>query len=264
MVVRPGAVGAGVGGNQFRSPNQAVQAAGVLLGHHFPVQVENKPHQISVLLHLIAQALGVIAVELDMAAKGLHLLRTVEGVIAVAGLVVHQQVAGVVVLEHGGDPTLGVGGQPVPGVVLVQLLHTAGDPARAVARLVVEQLLGVGGILHLFQLVQRVIVIEGITSKLTLQRPVAVAVIEILVFRQQLPAGLDKQAGEILVLELPLDRTVGLRADGAVGVVLIRRQPVPIFLLRSHFSKRASKSQAGMDAPPMSWRHRRRFWTYLL
>ena len=98
--------------------------------------------------------------------------------------------------------------------------------------------------------------IEGITSKLTLQRPVAVAVIEILVLRQQLSAGLDKQAGEIfvqVVLELPLDRTVGLRADGAVGVVLIRRQPVPIILLRSHFSKRASKSQAGMDAPPMSW-----------
>ena len=80
--------------------------------------------------------------------------------------------------------------------------------------------------------------IEGITSKLTLQRPVAVAVIEILILRQQLPARLDKQAGEILVqvvLELPLDRTVGFRANGTVGVVLIRRQPVPIFLLRSHF-----------------------------
>ena len=256
MVVRPGAIGAGVGSNQLRGPDQAVQAAVVLLGHSLPVLVEDEPHQAAVLLHLIPQALGIVAVELDMAVKGLHLLRAVEGVVAVAGLIVHQQVAGVVILEHGCDAALGEGGQPVPGVVLVQLLHAAGDPARAVARLVVEQLLGVGGILHLFQLVQRVIVIEGITSKLTLQRPVAVAVIEILVLRQQLPAGLDKQAGEILVqvvLELPLDRTVGLRADGAVGVVLIRRQPVPIILLRSHFSKRASKSQAGMDAPPMSW-----------
>ena len=166
-----------------------------------------------------------------MAVKGLHLLCAVEGVVAVPGLVVRQQVAGVVILEHGGDAALGEGGQPVPGVVLVQFLHAAGDPACAVARLVVEQLLGVGGILHLFQLVQRVIVIEGITSKLTFQRPVAVAVIEIPVLRQQFPAGLDKQTGEILVqvvLELPLDRTVGFRADGAVGVVLIRRQPVPI------------------------------------
>ena len=73
-----------------------------------------------------------------------------------------------------------------------------------------------------------------------------------------------RQVAGVVVLELPFDQTVGLRADGAVGVVLIRRQPVPIILLRSHFSKRASKSQAGMDAPPMSWRHRRRFWTYLL
>lgn len=256
MVVRPGAVGAGAAGNQLRAPDQPVQAAVVLLGHSLPVLVEDKPHQIAVLLHLIPQALSVIAIELDMAVKGLHLLRAVEGVVAIAGLVVYQQVAGVVVLKHGGDAALGIGGQPVSGVVLVQLFHAAGQSARAVARPVVEQLLGVGGILHLFQLVQRVIVIEGITSKLTLQRPVAVAVIEILVFRQQLPAGLDKQAYKILVqvvLELPLDRTVGLRADGAVGVVLIRRQPVPIILLRSHFSKRASKSQAGMDAPPMSW-----------
>lgn len=61
-----------------------------------------------------------------------------------------------VILEHGGAAAVGEGGQPVPGVVLVQLLHAAGDPARAVARLVVEQLLGAGGILHLFQLVQRV------------------------------------------------------------------------------------------------------------
>ena len=256
MIVRACAVGAGIGGNQLRGPDQAVQAAGVLLGHGLPVLVEDEPHQVSVLLHLIPQAFGVVAVELDMAVEGFCRLCAVEGVVAVTGLVVRQQIAGVVVLEHGGDTALGVGGQPVPGVVLVQLLHTLGDPARAVARLVVEQFFGVGGILHLFQLVQRVIVIEGITSKLTLQRPVAVAVIEILVLRQQLPAGLDKQAGEILVqvvLELPLDRTVGLRADGAVGVVLIRRQPVPIILLRSHFSKRASKSQAGMDAPPMSW-----------
>ena len=197
MVVCPGAVGAGVGCNQLRAPDQAVQAAGILFRHSFPVLVEDEPHQIAVLLHLISQPLGVITVELDMAVKGLHFLRPVEGVVAVAGLIVRQQVAGVVILEHGGDAALGEGGQPVPGVVLVQLIHAAGDPARAVARLVVEQLLGVGGVLHLFQLVQRVIVIEGITSKLTLQRPVAVAVIEILVLRQQLPAGLDKQAGGV-------------------------------------------------------------------
>ena len=216
MVIRPGAVRAGVGGNQLRCPDQAVYIAGIFLSHNVPVLVEDKPHQIPVFLHLIPQALGVIAVELDMAVKGLRLLRAVESVVAVTGLVIRQQVAGVVVLEHGGDAALGVGGQPVPGVVLVQLLHAAGDPACAVARLVVEQLLGAGGILHLFQLVQRVIVIEGITSKLTLQRPVAVAVIEILVLRQQFPTRLDKQAGEILV-QVVLELPVFDRADPITG-----------------------------------------------
>ena len=33
MIVRPRAVGAGIGGNQLCGPDQAVQAAGVLLGH---------------------------------------------------------------------------------------------------------------------------------------------------------------------------------------------------------------------------------------
>ena len=106
-----------------------------------------------------------------------------------------------------------------------------GKAANAVARLVVEQFLGVGGILHLFQLVQSIIVIERITSKLTLPRSVAVTVVEILVFRQKLSAGPDQQAGEILVqvvLELPLNGAVDLPLNSAAGVVRICRQLVPI------------------------------------
>ena len=39
------------------------------------------------------QALGIVAVDLDVAVKGLHLGGAVEGVVTVPGLVVCQQVA---------------------------------------------------------------------------------------------------------------------------------------------------------------------------
>ena len=41
----------------------------------------------------MAQALGVVAVDLDVAVKGLHLGGAVEGIVTVPGLVVRQQVA---------------------------------------------------------------------------------------------------------------------------------------------------------------------------
>ena len=95
-----------------------------MLHHGLPL-VEDKPHQPAVLLHLVAQALGVIAVYLHIAVKGLHLHRPVEGVVAVPGLVVLEQVAGVVILEGGGHAAPGQGHQAVAGVVLVQLLLAA-------------------------------------------------------------------------------------------------------------------------------------------
>ena len=93
MVVRPRAVGTGIGGNQLRGPDQAVQAAGILLGHNLPILVEDEPHQVAVFLHFVPQTLGIVAVELDMPVKGFHLFRAVEAVVAVAGLIVRQQVA---------------------------------------------------------------------------------------------------------------------------------------------------------------------------
>ena len=70
----------------------------------------------------MAQALGVVAVDLDVAVKGLHLGGAVEGVVAVPGLVIRQQVACMVIAEEGSGPVFGVGRQAVAGGVLVELL----------------------------------------------------------------------------------------------------------------------------------------------
>ena len=59
----------------------------------------------------MAQALGIVAVDLDVAVKGLHLGGAVEGVVAVPSLVVHQQVACMVIAEEGSGTVFGVGCQ---------------------------------------------------------------------------------------------------------------------------------------------------------
>ena len=41
----------------------------------------------------MAQALGIVAVDLDVPVKGLHLGGAVEGIVAVPGLIVRQQAA---------------------------------------------------------------------------------------------------------------------------------------------------------------------------
>ena len=68
------------------------------------------------------QPLDIVAVDLDVAVKGLHLGGAVEGVVAVPGLVVRQQVACMVIAEKGSGPIFGVGRQAVAGVVLVKFL----------------------------------------------------------------------------------------------------------------------------------------------
>ena len=99
------------------------------------------------------QALGVVAVDLDVSVKGLHLGGTVEGIVAVPGLIVRQQVACMVIAEKGSGTVFGVGRQPVAGVVLIELLCAGCHSASAVAGFVVEQFFGVAGVLHLLQLV---------------------------------------------------------------------------------------------------------------
>ena len=76
----------------------------------------------AVFFHLMAQALGVVAVDLDIAVKGFHPGGTVEGVVAVPGLIVCQQVACMVITEESGCAVFSVGSQPVAGVVLVKFL----------------------------------------------------------------------------------------------------------------------------------------------
>ena len=95
------------------------------------------------------QALGVVAVHLDVSVKSLHLDGAVEGIVAVPGLIVRQQVACMVIAEKGGGTVFGVGRQAVAGVVLVEFLHTLGNAFGAVAGFVVEQFFGITGVLHL-------------------------------------------------------------------------------------------------------------------
>lgn len=55
--------------------------------------VKKRLNLFAVFFHLMPQALGIVAVDLDVAVKGLHLGGAVEGVVTVPGLVVCQQVA---------------------------------------------------------------------------------------------------------------------------------------------------------------------------
>ena len=86
------------------------------------------------------QALGIVAVDLDVPVKGLHLCGAVEGIVVVPGLIVRQQVACMVIAEKGGGTVFGVGRQAVAGVVLVEFLHALGNAFGAVAGFVVGKL----------------------------------------------------------------------------------------------------------------------------
>ena len=98
---------------------------------------------------------------------------------------------------------------------------------------------------HFLQLVQRVIMVKRITSALTLQRPVAVAVVGIAGLGEQALSGADEQARQVpvrIVAELPADRTVRLAPHRAVGVVLVRRQLMPIVpYFRQHVKRRVDE-----------------------
>ena len=150
MVIRPCSVC--IACDQFAAANIAGNAKGILFSYHLAFGVKDKLHQAAVFFHLMPQALGIVAVDLDVAVKGLHLGGAVEGVVAVPGLVVRQQVACVVIAEEGNGAVFGIGRQAVARVVLVEFLHTLGDAFGAVAGFVVEQFFGIAGILRLLEM----------------------------------------------------------------------------------------------------------------
>ena len=199
MVVCPGALAVAAAGDQLRAADQADHVAVLLLLRHGLPLVEDEAHQPAVLLHLVAQALRVIAVYLHIAVKGLHLHRSVEGVVAVPGLVVLEQVAGVVILEGGGHAAPGQGHQAVAGVVLVQFFLAAHQTPGAVARLVIEQLLRIGRVVHPLELSQGVILIEGGPVQGLLPNPVSVAVVGIAGMGEQGLPGADGEARQVFV-----------------------------------------------------------------
>ncbi len=175
----------------------------------------------------MAQALGVVAVHLDVSVKSLHLDGAVEGIVAVPGLIVRQQVACMVIAEKGSGTVFGIGRQAVAGVVLVELLCAGCHSASPVAGFVVEQFFSIAGVLDLLQLVQRVVVVECLTSKLLFAGTVAVAVVEVTVVCQDSIAGLDKKPGQVLVLVVLVlfeHRAVLLLANSTVGVIKVLYQ----------------------------------------
>ena len=216
MVVRPGALAVAASGNQLRAADQADHIAVLLMLHHGLPLVEDKPHQPAVLLHLVAQALRVITVYLHIAVKGLHLHRPVEGVVAVPCLVVLEQVARIVVLEGGGHAAPGQGHQAVAGVVLVQFLLAAHQTPGAVARLVVEQLLGIGRVVHPLELIEGIVLVEGGPIQGLLPNPVSVAVVGIAGMGEQGLPGADGEARKVFIQVLGV-----FRPDGVVGHVSV-------------------------------------------
>ena len=64
------------------------------------IRDRDKLYQAAVFFHLMAQAFGIVAVDLDIAVKGFHPGGTVKGVVAVPGLIVCQQVACMVITEE--------------------------------------------------------------------------------------------------------------------------------------------------------------------
>ena len=212
MVVCPGALAVAAAGNQLRAADQADHIAVFLLLRHGLPLVEDEAHQPPVLLHLVAQALRVITVYLHIAVKGLHLHRPVEGVVAVPCLVVLEQVARIVVLEGGGHAAPGQGHQAVAGVVLVQFLLAAHQTPGAVARLVVEQLLGIGRVVHPLELIEGIVLVQGRPVQGLFSDSVAVSIIGIAGMGEQGLPGADGEARQVLV------QVVGiLLPDGAVG-----------------------------------------------
>ena len=212
MVVRPGALAVAAAGDQLRATDQADHIAVLLMLHHGLPLVEDKPHQPAVLLHLVAQALRVITVYLHIAVKGLHLHRPVEGVVAVPGLVVLEQVAGVVILEGGGHAAPGQGHQAVAGVVLVQFLLAAHQTPGAVACPVVEQLLRIGWVVHPLELIEGIVLVQGRPVQGLFSDSVAVSIIGIAGMGEQGLPGADGEARQVLV------QVVGVfLPDGAVG-----------------------------------------------
>ena len=85
MVIRPCSVC--IACDQLAAADIAGNAKGVLFSYHLSVLIEDELNQTAVFFHLMPQALGVVAVDLDVAVKGLHLGGAVEGVVAVPGLV---------------------------------------------------------------------------------------------------------------------------------------------------------------------------------
>ena len=213
--------------DQLAAADVANKVMGTRLNNGLAVRVEDELHQAAIFFHLVPQALGVVAVHLDVSVKGLHLGGAVEGIIAVPGLVIRQQVACMVIAEEGSDTVFGVGRQAVAGVVLVELLCAGCHSASAVAGFVVEQFFSITGVLHLLQLVQRVVVVKCFTSKLLFVGTVAVSVVEVAVIGQDGVAGLDKKSDQVLVLVVLVlfeHRAVLLLADGTVGVIKVLYQ----------------------------------------
>ena len=151
MVIRP--CGIRIACDQLAAADVANKVMNIRLNNGLAVRVEDKLHQVAIFFHLMAQALGIVAVDLDVPVKGLHLGGAVEGIIAVPGLIVRQQVACMVIAEEGSGTVFGVGRQAVAGVVLVELFHALGNAFGAVAGFVVEQFFGIAGVLDLLQLV---------------------------------------------------------------------------------------------------------------
>ena len=216
MVVRPGALAVAAAGDQLRATDQADHIAVLLLLRHGLPLMEDKPHQPPVLLHLVAQSLRIIAVYLHIAVKGLHLHRPVEGVVAVPRLVVPKQVAGVVVLEGRGHAAPGQGHQAVAGVVLVQFLLAAHQTPGAVARLVVEQLLGIRRVVHPLELIEGIVLVQGRPVQGLFSDSVAVSIIGIAGMGEQGVPRADGEARKVFIQVLGV-----FRPDGVVGHVSV-------------------------------------------
>ena len=74
--------------NQLAAADVTGQTGTVFFNNRFTVGVENKLYQAAVFFHLMAQALGVVAVDLDIAVKGFHPGGTVKGVVTVPGIII--------------------------------------------------------------------------------------------------------------------------------------------------------------------------------
>ena len=109
MVIR--SCGIRIACDQLAAADVTGNAKGVLFSYHLSVLIENELNQAAVFFHLMAQPFGIVAVYLDVAVKGLHLCGAVEGIVAVPGLIVRQQVACMVIAEEGSGTVFGVGRQ---------------------------------------------------------------------------------------------------------------------------------------------------------